>query len=317
MNTLHKLFLMAFIGCTSSGVAAAPVSEAQCTALEDRYYESTMRDTPSQSYKELEESLTKLREAGKVSPSTSDRSVKVSIFSAQKAKFFSYEVNTLPSVLVLCWADFGAQRPDSFPPEQRALFQEKMRSSTQLLSELMTQNVGREAAAFTQFIAQHRNDDEFLWPALASEYATPEQLDFYARKTDPTLVNIALMNKNCGADTLTRIYRTHATPNRFLSILARHAHTPPDILREIFMQSPRPEHGLDSILARNSATPLDILQQLSDSQDEEVLMSLRHNPKLDCAMLQRMTQALTVKYPNNTSLKDVIPYLRSKLSCSN
>ena len=185
------------------------------------------------------------------------------------------------------------------------------------LTELLAKNSGHETATLTQFIAQHASDEEALFSALASEYATPAQLDSYARKDDFGLTFTALRNKNCSAATLARIYRTHTYPGYFLQALAAHAHTPPDILREIFQQSPRPMTGLDSWLAANPATPLDIVQSLSDSHDIQVLQSVLQNPQLDCAMLSRARLALAASNrPDDNYSVSQMAYLQPQL-CRN
>lgn len=185
------------------------------------------------------------------------------------------------------------------------------------LMQLLAQNKGEEAAALTQFIAQHASDEEALYSALASEYATPAQLDSYARKDDFGLTLTALRNKNCRAATLARIYHTHSYPNYFLQTLAAHVHTPPDILREIFRQSPRAIGGLDLWLAANPATPVDIVRSLSDSHDIQVLQSVLQNPQLDCATLSRARLALAASNrPDDNYSVSQIAYLRPQL-CRN
>ncbi len=186
-----------------------------------------------------------------------------------------------------------------------------------LLTDLLAQNVGVETATVERFIVEHRDDEEALFSALASPFVSAETLDSYARKDDLGLTLTALRNKNCSAATLARIYHTHTYPNYFLQTLAAHAHTPPDILREIFQQSPRAIGGLDIWLAANPATPLDILQTLSDSHDIQVLQSVLQNPQLDCALLQRARLALTASArPADNYSVNQIAYLQPQL-CRN
>ncbi|MGZ8257355.1 MAG: hypothetical protein ACXW1C_05150 [Gallionella sp.] len=201
----------------------------------------------------------------------------------------------------------AAQQARSQAIEQQRIF----------LKELLANNKGREAASLTQFIAQHHDDETALLSALASEYASAEQLDTYAQKDEFALTLTALRNKNCSAATLARIYRSHTYPTYFLHALAVHEHTPPDILREIFKQSPRPVGGLDVWLAANPATPKDILQTLSDSTDIQILQSLLQNPQLDCAQLTRASVALTSSTrPDDDYSVRQIAYLRPQL-CRN
>lgn len=186
-----------------------------------------------------------------------------------------------------------------------------------LLKDLLAQNIGAETATVERFIVEHHDDEEALFSALASPFVSAETLDSYARKDNFWLTLTALRNKNCRAATLARIYHTHSYPNYFLQTLAAHAHTPPDILREIFQQSPRAIGGLDMWLAENPATPLDILQTLSDSHDIQVLQSVLQNPQLDCALLQRARLALagSTRPADNYSVNK-IDYLQPQL-CRN
>ncbi len=199
--------------------------------------------------------------------------------------------------------------------EQQARTQ-RIEQQRVLLKDLLAQNVGVETATVERFIVEHRDDEEALFSALASPFVSAETLDRYARKDDFGLTLTALRNKNCSAATLARIYHTHTYPNYFLQTLAAHAHTPPDILREIFKQSPRPINGLDRGLAANPATPIDIVQTLSDSQDIQVLQGVLQNPQLDCALLQRTSVALTrSNRPDDNYSISQIAYLRPQL-CS-
>ncbi len=185
-----------------------------------------------------------------------------------------------------------------------------------LLNDLLAQNVGVEAATVEHFIVQHRDDEEALLSALASPFVSAATLDHYARQNEFGLTLTALRNKNCSAATLVRIYRTHTYPNYFLQTVAAHAHTPPDILREIYVQSPRAIDGLDVWLAANPATPIEIVQTLSDSHDIQVLQNVLQNPQLDCALLQRASVALTRSTrPNDNYSISQIAYLRPQL-CS-
>lgn len=186
-----------------------------------------------------------------------------------------------------------------------------------LLKDLLAQNIGAETATVERFIVEHHDDEEALFSALASPFVSAETLDSYARKDDFGLTLTALRNKNCRAATLARIYHTHSYPNYFLQTLAAHAHTPPDILREIFQQSPRAIGGLDVWLAENPATPLDILQTLSDSHDIQVLQSVLQNPQLDCATLSRARLALAASNrPDDNYSVSQIAYLQPQL-CRN
>jgi hypothetical protein len=161
-----------------------------------------------------------------------------------------------------------------------------------MIGELLARSPGHEAAVLARLIAEHAEDPEFLLPALASPFASPEDLDRFARTDDLSLTLTVLRNRNCRADTLARIYRTHTSPDYFLQALCAHPHTPPELLREIHAQAPRRITGLDRWLARNPATPPDLLLALARSTDVDVIQGLLQNPTITCAMLAEVSRSL-------------------------
>lgn len=324
MNTLLKAIFILLIGLAISWQASAaePVTEAQCAALQTRLYENKSHYT--RKYTELEERLNAEKKAAILDSDIEPRIIyekyqlalmlRPEVLAGQGAEEFEelLESRQLQFQTTLCWSDFGAQRPDSF--KYTALVK-KMRNASQLLNQSLSRSVGQEAAVLTKFIEQNSKDADSLLLAAVSQHATPEQLQLLSSKDDVALTIAIVWNTWCSADTLAKIYRTHA--NQHFSVtngIAGNEHTPPDILRDIFMKALNKR--AISILAANASTPSDIYQQLSDSQDEHVLFSVLNNPKLDCAILQRVNQTASVKYPDSYTAK-LATMRRSKLSCRN
>lgn len=160
------------------------------------------------------------------------------------------------------------------------------------ISQRLAQAPGREAAALAVLIREHEGDAEFLLPALESKFASPDDLDRFARSDDLGLTSTALRNPNCRSETLVRIHRTHSNPDYFLQALSAHPNTPPELLREIHGQNPRRILGLDHWLARNPSTPPDVLEALARNADVSVIQGLLQNPRLTCAMLPGIAQSL-------------------------
>jgi hypothetical protein len=156
----------------------------------------------------------------------------------------------------------------------------------------LAQVPGQEAATLAMLVREHEVDPEFLMAAFESRFASPEDLDRFARADDFGVTLTVLRNPNCRADTLVRIYRTHSYPDYFLQALVAHPNTPPDLLRELHGQQPRRINGLDHWLARNPSTPPDILEALARSPDVSVIQGLLQNPAVPCAMLPEIARSL-------------------------
>ncbi len=328
MNTLLKAIFILLIGLAISWQAGAaePVTEAQCAALQTRLYENLSHYT--RKYTELEERLNAEKKAAILNSDIEliiiyekkhlADMLRPEVLARQGAEEFEelLESRQLQFQTTLCWSDFGAQRPDSF---KYAAFVKKMRNASQLLNQSLSRSVGQEAAVLTKFIEQNSKDADSLLLAAVSQHATPEQLELLSSKDDLALTISIVWNQRCSADTLAKTYRTHANQN-VTNAIARNKHTPPDILRDIFMKALKTGSNLNtrsiSMLAGNASTPSDIYQQLSDSQDNDVLFSVLLNPKLDCAILQRVNQTVSVKYPDSYTAKQAT-MRRSELSCRN
>ena len=330
MNTLLKTIFILLIGLAISWQAGAaePVTEADCNKL-DASSLSTHKPQDRKQFEELSNASKKSaisaaaqEPEGIVADIKRDILGLVSLEQSDTAMGANEMMITFADQRIrgaeryLCWMDFAAQRPHSFSPDEHALFLESARNAARLLDQAMAQNVGRETEALAQFIKQNRNNEHALSLALASPYATPELLNYVAHNANLALTIVIASNKNCAADTLASIYRAQTGPRLWFS-LAEHAHTPPDILRDIFTRSARPINtGVGMALAKNPATPVDILQELSDSKNKYVLQSLLGNPNLDCAILQRVNQTVSVKYPDSLTAKQAT-MRRSELSCRN
>jgi hypothetical protein len=156
-----------------------------------------------------------------------------------------------------------------------------------MIAALLAENKGREPEVLNRLVQERSDDRAFLIPALESPFVSAENLDRLAGSGDLGIALQAVRNPNCPADTLTRVYRTHAYPDYFFQALAGHPHTPPDILRELYRR-PRTITNLDYWFARNPATPPDILEPLADSRDVNVIQRLLQNPRLDCALVERI-----------------------------
>jgi hypothetical protein len=159
------------------------------------------------------------------------------------------------------------------------------------IAAMLLENKGREAAALDQLIQEKSGDDEFLLPALASEFVPAETLDRFARKDDFGVTLTVLRNPHCRAETLARIYRTHSYPTYFHQALAAHPNTPVDILRELF-DKPRDISGLDIWFGKNPSMPADLLLELANTQDINVIQGLLQNPRVDCTMLGRIESGI-------------------------
>lgn len=326
MNTLLKAIFILLIGLAISWQAGAaePVTEAQCAALQTRLYENKSHYT--RKYTELEESLNVEKKAAILNSDIESiiiygkyhlaEMLRPEVLAGQGAERFEelLESIQLQFQTTLCWKDFGAQRPDSF---QYTALVKKMRNASQLLNQSLSRSVGQEAAVLTKFIEQNSKDADSLLLAAVSQHATPEQLELLSSKDDVALTIAIVWNKGCSADTLAKIYRTHANQNFVTNVIAANEHTPPDILRDIFMKALNTRNTDPMLtLAGNASTPSDIYQQLSDSQDKDVLFSVLLNRKLDCAILQRVNQTVSVKYPDSY-IAERATMLRSELSCRN
>ena len=159
------------------------------------------------------------------------------------------------------------------------------------IAAMLLENKGRETATIDQLIQENSKNDEYLLPAMASEFVSSDTLDRFARADDSGVTLTVLRNPNSRADTLARIYRTHTNPTYFHQALAAHPNTPVDILRELF-NKPRDISGLDIWFGKNPSTPPDILLELANTQDINVIQSLLQNPRVDCTMLGRIERGI-------------------------
>ena len=160
------------------------------------------------------------------------------------------------------------------------------------LAEMLASNPGRERETIDALIDRHADDRNHLLPILESRYVSAEALDRLARSDDLGIALSAVRNPNCRAETLVRIYRTHAYPNYFFQALAAHQNTPPDILLELY-RNPVTINGLDRSFASNPATPIEVIREIMGNTKESfVVQRLLENPVLDCTWLLPIEGAL-------------------------
>jgi hypothetical protein len=160
------------------------------------------------------------------------------------------------------------------------------------LAEALTNNPGRESEMIDALIGKHADDRNHLLPILESRFVSAEALDRLARSEDLGIALSALRNPNCRAETLVRIYRTHAYQDYFFQAVAAHANTPPDILKELY-QRPVTINGLDRSFASNPATPIEVIRDIiAKTKESFVVQRLLENPALDCSWLLPIEEAL-------------------------
>jgi hypothetical protein len=156
----------------------------------------------------------------------------------------------------------------------------------------LARSAGREPEVIDSLVREQMGDRAFLIAALESRHVSPALLDTLASSADLGVALQAVRNPNAAAGTLARIYRTHTYPDYFFQALAAHAHTPPEILREIY-ERPRTISGLDIWFAGNAATPRDLLERIATkTREASVVQALLQNPALDCALLQQAAASL-------------------------
>jgi hypothetical protein len=190
--------------------------------------------------------------------------------------------------------------------------------ATDVKQEEFTAEVARERALIAAGLGQNENrqrafldssirsrpitDRAFLIAALENDSISPGILDTLANSNDLNVALQAVRNPNTDSSTLARVYRTHTYPNYFFQALARNQHTPPGILRELYMMNPRTISGLDIWFARNPVTPRDILDRIATTSKERfVISSLLQNPALDCALLEQAARNLAATPRDDTT----------------
>jgi len=190
--------------------------------------------------------------------------------------------------------------------------------ATDVKQEEFTAEVARDRALIAAGLGQNENrqrayldssirsrsitDRAFLIAALENDSISPGILDTLANSNDLNVALQAVRNPNTDSATLARVYRTHQVPSYFFQALAGHQHTPPEILREIYMTNPRTISGLDIWFARNPATPRDILERIAKTSRERfVISSLLQNTALDCALLEQAARNLRATAHDDTT----------------
>lgn len=161
-----------------------------------------------------------------------------------------------------------------------------------VIAEDLGRNPGRESEIINELIAEHASERNLLLPVLDSKFVSPDALDSLARSDDLGIALSAVRNPNCRPATLERVYRTHSYPDYFFQALAAHENTPPEIFIDLYRR-PVTISGLDRSLASNPAVPREILREIATTTRESfVIQRLLQNPKLDCALLGPIADAL-------------------------
>ena len=160
------------------------------------------------------------------------------------------------------------------------------------IESALERNAGRESEVVDRMVRERSGDRAFLIAALESEHVSPSLLDSLANSEDLGIALQAVRNPSTESATLERTYRTRTYPDYFFQALAAHAHTPPEVIREIY-ERPRTIGGLDIWFAGNAATPRDVLDRISKAtRDASVIQQLLRNPALDCALLNQAAASL-------------------------
>jgi hypothetical protein len=197
--------------------------------------------------------------------------------------------------------------------DQQAAHSAEIASDREMIAAVLKQNPGRERAWLDSSIRTRMNDRAFLLAALPNDSISPEILDTLANSADMGIALEAVRNPSTRAETLDRVYRTKSYPDYFFQALAAHHHTPPIVLRELYLR-PRTIMGLDIWFAGNPATPREILDEIArTSSDRNVIAALLENPALDCSVLTQLAvnlmkgQNRDADNPNVARLNELLP----------
>jgi hypothetical protein len=163
--------------------------------------------------------------------------------------------------------------------------------------DTLISHAGDAAADTLNVLLRARSADrEFVLAALERDRVSQAMLDTLGRSNDLGLALQAVRNPNASAAMLARVYRTSAYPAYFYQALTAHAHTPPEILREIHRLHPAPISGLDISFAGNPSAPRDVLLDVArTSESIDAIRTLLRNPALDCAMVDAASASPAVR----------------------
>jgi hypothetical protein len=200
-------------------------------------------------------------------------------------------------------AGFKTTAKNRVNDEKQAAYSAEIERDRALIAAGLGQNENRQRAYLDSSIRSRPvTDRAFLIAALENDSISPGILDTLANSNDLNVALQAVRNPSTDSATLGRVYRTHSMPGYFFQALAGHQHTPPEILREIYVMRPRTISGLDIWFARNPATPRDILERIGTTSKERfVISSLLQNPALDCALLEQAARNLQATAHDDTS----------------
>jgi hypothetical protein len=197
--------------------------------------------------------------------------------------------------------------------DRQAAHSAEIASDREMIAAALKQNPGRERAWLDSSIRARMNDRAFLLAALPNDSISPEILDSLANSADMGVALEAVRNPSTRAETLDRVYRTKSYPDYFFQALAAHHHTPPIVLRGLYLR-PRTIMGLEIWFAGNPATPREILDEIArTSSDRSVIAALLENPSLDCSVLTQLAvnlmkdQNRDADNPNVARLNELLP----------
>jgi hypothetical protein len=197
--------------------------------------------------------------------------------------------------------------------QRQAAHSAEIARDREMIGAALKQNPGRERAYLDSSIRANMNDRAFILAALPNDSISPGILDTLATSPDLGIALEAIRNPGASSETLERVYRTKSYPDYFFQALAAHHHTPPEILRELYVR-PRTISGLDIWFAGNPATPMEILQDISrKSDDRHVIAALLENPSIDCPLLTNLAVSLMKRQnhdadnPNVARVSELVP----------
>ena len=194
--------------------------------------------------------------------------------------------------LVLGYQGFASIALNASRDAQHQANLAEIERNKRVIAEILGRNPGQESEIINALIVERASERNFLLPVLDSKFVSPDALDKLSRSDDLGIALSAVRNPNCRPATLERIYRTHSCPDYFFQALAAHENTPPEILIDLYRR-PVTIFGLDRSLASNPAVPKEILREIAmKTRESFVVQRLLQNPKLDCALLGLIEEAL-------------------------
>lgn len=167
---------------------------------------------------------------------------------------------------------------------------EAIKSYTQSLKQLLSENPGREAQILEDKASQS-DDRTKLIPIAQNKYASPVLLNKLSQSEDYGVVLSVVRNRNTEPETLEWIYNNHSYPAYFYNGLAANPITPLYIVREIYNMRQQ-NTGIVLSLARNPSLPDEILVQLINEPNKHLLRRLLDRTHIRCAHLDLIWESI-------------------------